>query len=176
MSTKVECCPACGVELIPPEHSGKPRSYQQHKRFFGMIRAAYFHWPEGYSVQFNKLDRHRGEHECRMWLLARVGHGTLAGSVPVLNMSEVAARRLATECLRLAGADAVTIVKGGEIKVIIPGSIAFEDNGGPSHTEFCAISDKVQTVIEEVCGAPMDQLLSTTPSPSARRVQRQRAA
>jgi len=48
---------------------GRARSTPQHRRYFGMIRAAHRHWPESHPVQ------PLTEEGLREYLQVRVGHG-----------------------------------------------------------------------------------------------------
>ena len=160
-------CPSCEVELPDDTDDGKPRSYVHHKHFHAMVRSAHFHWPDIHPVQ------HSDWIECRNWLLVRAGHGTLKGSVPVSGVSPDVVRMLAQQFYRLADAKAVTIVRGAEIKVVVPKSIKF---AACTHDEFCAISEKVRIDIENICGGEMDELLSTTPTPPKRRMVADQAA
>jgi hypothetical protein len=42
-------CPHCGGGL----DGGKPRSLEQHRRYFALMRAVFHHWPETHHVQFS---------------------------------------------------------------------------------------------------------------------------
>lgn len=54
-------CPNCGISL-----GEKSRSYEQHKRFFSVVEAAYRHWPDD-PAKPDTLDHFR------KWLLIQSG-------------------------------------------------------------------------------------------------------
>lgn len=60
-------CPACSYEWRGDQ---KRRSIPQHRRYFGMIRAAYENWPEGHPLK--PIDAE----QVRWYLQLRAGWGT----------------------------------------------------------------------------------------------------
>lgn len=132
----------------------KPRSPQQHRRFFALINAAFTHWPES----FKKFQPDSSEH-LRSWLLVKSGHrvigtfyapqsdaaGTFAAMIPVVVQTIYRKHVWAWD-------------KDGAIYVCAPKSIAFAELG---HNEFCALNDDVDAVLREI-GLDPDQLLRET--------------
>lgn len=130
----------------------KPRSPEQHRRFFGVIGALFHHWPEQHPFQ-----PHSAEH-LRAWLLCRAGYryvttfhceddaGPLAKLVPVIF---AAALKKNAWCW----------AKGNELYVCVPQSIAFAEM---DHKTFVKVSSDVDEVIRAETGLDPDQLLKET--------------
>ena len=66
--TKHAHCPSCGVDLAEPQKKWKRRSVPQHRRYFALVRAAYYHWPEKHEL------KPQSEEHLRKWLQAKAGH------------------------------------------------------------------------------------------------------
>jgi hypothetical protein len=130
---------------------GKPRSLDQHKRFFGLVRAAFHHWPEVHDQQF------ADETECRKFLIMKAGWRDLRLSLPLSGIRAPAAIALVTAALRSAGSHAAVRVDKGTLYVWTPKSINF---AAMPHLEFCALSDAVSQTIELETGLSSEELLS----------------
>lgn len=144
---KPSSCPHCGADL----HDGhKPRSLEQHRRFFKLCAAVYDNWPESHDVQFS--DR---EH-ARKWLQMKAGWRIVGASVPLTDVAPDEAVMLAKAAILGAGAYAQPVIHNSHLVVWRPKSIAF--NKMP-HEEFCALNNAVDEVIHEVFGISGDELL-----------------
>ncbi len=142
-------CPICETKL---PLTGKPRSLDQHRRFFAMVRAAYHHWPETHDEQFSD------ETDCRKYLTMKAGWRDIASKTRLTGIKEDKALLLATAVLSGLPRDlcARPVLHNGMLIVWIPRSIAFDKM---PHSEFCALSDAVQDVIEAETGAKIDDLM-----------------
>lgn len=140
-------CPECGCVLGA---GGKPRSLEQHRRFFGLIRAVFHHWPETHETQFGD------ETECRKWLTMKAGHREIGAQIPLVGINRERAMLLAEAAIRAAGSYAVPVLHGDTLVVFKPKSIAF---GKLSHAAFCALNNAVDEVIRAQTGLDPEQLL-----------------
>lgn len=57
-------CPVCGYH---DKGKGKPRSIDQHRRFYGLVKKAFGQWPE--KSDFQPED----EEHLRQWLICAAG-------------------------------------------------------------------------------------------------------
>lgn len=145
-------CNVCGCDLKVTA-KGKPRSYDQHKRYFALIRAAFLHWPESKDRQFSS------EEELRKWMQMRAGYREIGAQIPIAGMSKERAMLLAEAAIRAAGSYAVPVIHGETLVVFRPKSIAFDKL---SHIDACRLFDDVAAFIEDAIGVPADQLLKET--------------
>ena len=141
-------CPVCDTPIEAT--MGRPRSYEQHKRYFALIRQAFFHWPETHPWQF------ANEAELRAWLQIKAGWRELASRTPVIGMRPEAARTVAEAAIRAAGAYAVPVVQGSDLVIWKPKSISYRSL---PHLEACRLFDAVAVVIEQEAGLSAEQLL-----------------
>lgn len=142
-------CPHCGCTIEPLK--GKPRSPEQHRRFFALVRAVFLHWPEGHETQFSD------ETEARKWLTMKAKYRDLVMRMPLMGMKPDALVFIVRGALRAAGAHAAVTVHKGELCVFSPRSIAFNKM---SHLEFCKLNEDVATVIEQEMGiSSVEELL-----------------
>ena len=141
-------CPGCGIVI--DDKPSKPRSIDQHRRYFSVIRAIYQHWPESHDVQFSS------ETECRKWLQMKAGWREVAATIPLANVKPDVAVMLATAAMRAAGAHAVAVAHKGNLVIWRPQSIRFDKM---QHQEFCRLNDEVEAVIESETGLKVDELL-----------------
>lgn len=139
-------CPHCGGVLS----KGKPRSVEQHRRFFALIKAAYDQWPETHERQFSSQE------ELRKWLTMKAGHREVGASIPLTGMQKERAMLLAEAAIRAAGSYAVPVIHGDTLVVFRPKSIAFEKL---EHKAACQLFDEVEAFIEDAIGVPAEQLL-----------------
>ncbi len=128
----------------------KPRSYQQHKRFFGLVEAAFNHWPEGHP--FKPKD---SEH-LRHWLLCAVNHSTIK-TFETEGDATAIAKLLPIVVAIMTKTNCWTKAVGNEVQVCVPKSISYEE---VSHQEFQGISNVVGDIIQEVIGIEPDTLLA----------------
>lgn len=141
-------CPKCGIVI--DDKPSKPRSIDQHRRFFAVVRAVYQHWPESHDVQFST------ETECRKWLTMKAGWREVATRLPLTGVRPELAVSLATAAMRAAGAYAVAAHHKGDLVIWKPQSIRFDKMG---HQEFCRLNDEVEAVIKSETGLKIDELL-----------------
>lgn len=139
-------CASC-----PARH--KPRSVEQHRRYFALIKAAFHHWPEGHERQF------ASDEELRKWAQMKAGHREIGASIPLTGMQKERAMLLAEAAIRAAGSYAVPVIHGDVLVVFRPKSIAFDKLG---HKAACQLFDEVAAVIEAEIGVPAEKLLKET--------------
>jgi hypothetical protein len=139
-------CPHCGGVLT------KVRSLPDHRRFFGVIRAAYEHWPEAH-----KFPPDNAEH-LRAWLLCRSGYRNsvvipVEGSDPAVGRLVVLA---AESAIKAAGAYAFVRPHASGLAVFRPRSLAWDTL---SQKEFGPIRQAIEDVITAETGLDCEQLL-----------------
>ncbi len=151
-------CPHCGCKLDPVK--GKPRSPQQLRRFFAMLRAMYQHWPET-AAEFQP----ESEEHLRKFVLIKAGHRettdipvTFAEDQPGLTKLTALSIEAA---LKAAGAYAFIRPHpdGGLVRVFKAKSIAFDKIG---QAEFNALNDAVETAYAQETGLDPEQVLKQT--------------
>ena len=143
----MKTCPHCGSSM---DANDKPRSLPQMRRFFGIIRAAFHHWPETAEVQF------ANEEEARKWLTMRAGWRDVGARIPLVGVKPEAAKMLAAAAIAGAKAHAWPVVHKSELIVWIPRSIAFHSMGPQ---EFGQLSDAVSVVIQDMTGMDAETLM-----------------
>lgn len=144
-------CPNCGEGIYPNAHA--IRSLSQHRRFFGMIAAAFHHWPDGHEFQPSS-----SEH-LRAWLLCKAGYRDVV-TVPVESdrPAVIKLAMLAVEgALRAARTHAFVRLHGSSLVVFTAKSISFH---ALPHGEFQSVNDAVQEIIEVETGTAVDKLLT----------------
>ena len=153
MTSRLHSCPECGAVLA------KIRSIGDHRRFFGVIKAAFLNWPHAH--EFQPTDP---EH-LRAWLLCRAGYHTVQ-TIPVEHAGadvQPAILRLvalavegSVKAAQAEGHHAFTRVHGAGIAIFKPRSLKFETL---SQKEFGPIREAVEEIIESVIGVPAGDLL-----------------
>jgi len=145
-------CPHCGCEI-----EKRPRSLQDHRRLFGLLRAAFMHWPERHPFQPTS------EEHLRAWLLIEAGHHDVEFIAYPDDASEAvkALFRLAIEathaaCHRKRGYASLRVSAGG-VEVFTAKSINWSQ---VSQREFGPIRDAIQDIIETALGVSAEQLLT----------------
>jgi hypothetical protein len=142
-------CPCCETQFDPYK-SGKPRSYDQHKRFFALVRAAFMHWPEDHQTQF------ADETECRKWLTMKAGWRDLVLRMPMRGVKVEVAVAIADQAMRAAGSYAIAVAHKNELCIWKPKEISY---AAMSHLEFCTLNTAVQDTIEAETNLKCDILL-----------------
>ena len=142
-------CPHCGCELTPPS-GGKPRSTEQIRRYFAMIKAAFHHWPESHERQFTNAE------ELRAWLQMKAGAREIGAQIPMSGLSKERAMLLAEAAIRGAGSYAMPVIHGETLVIFRPKSVSFAKM---AHSDFCRLSDDVAAVIQAETNIDPDQLL-----------------
>jgi hypothetical protein len=147
MRPHARTCPHCGGDL--EAGGGKPRSVEQHRRYFALMRAVFHHWPETHAVQFTSQE------ELRVWLQMKAGHRQIGVRTP---LGEDRNRDLfvAEAAIRGCGSNAMPVIFADELVVWKPKSIAF---GKLGHEAFCKLNDEIDAVIKAETGLDADQLL-----------------
>lgn len=141
-------CPHCGCD-IEQKPKGKPRSVPQHRRYFGMIRAAFSHWPEDHRFQPITEER------LRKWLQAKAGWSVVK-SVPVAEMTkEQAVIAIAAEIMR---ADPIHFTSATVDTFYIIESKSIDFDTLP-HRDACGLFDAVQDVIEAETGLKVAKIM-----------------
>lgn len=142
-------CPNCGT-VLEGQPKGKARSLEQHRRFFGLVRAVFAHWPEWHETQFGD------ETECRKWLQMKAGYREIAARIPLVGVNRERVMLIVEAAIRAAGSYAVPVVHGDTLVIFKPKSIAFAKLG---HQAFCQLNDEVAAVIKVETDLDPDQLL-----------------
>tara|TARA_R110000868_G_scaffold119408_1_gene316268 strand:+ start:105 stop:557 length:453 start_codon:yes stop_codon:yes gene_type:complete len=148
----MKSCPCCGCELAPSA-GGKARSTDQLRRYFAMIRAAFYHWPEAHKRQFSSAE------ELRAFLQMKAGHRTVGAQIPMAGMSKKLVMLLAEAAIQGAGSYAMPIMHGDTLVIFRPKSVSFAKM---AHADFCALSDAVEAIIRAETGLDPDQMLKQT--------------
>ena len=150
-------CPRCLCDLDPVK--GKPRSLDQLRRFFAVLRAIKMHWPEAAEFQ------PESEEHLRKWALVKAGHRE-ATDVPVeFAADQPAVTRLASFAIETAikAAGAFAFVRpdanGGRVRVFKAKSIAFDKLG---QADFNRLNDEVEAVYKAETGLDPDEVLKRT--------------
>jgi hypothetical protein len=132
------------------------RSPQDHRRFFGVIRAAFMHWPENHPWQPEDPEH------LRAWLLCRAGYKSVT-EIPFEDHWPDAMRELATlaaeAALKAAKSHAFVRPHPGGLFVFTPKSLKFEELG---QKEFGQIREVVEEVIKCETGREASELLRET--------------
>jgi hypothetical protein len=134
----------------------KVRSPADHRRFFGVIRAAYLHWPENHPWQPEDPEH------LRAWLLCRAGYKSVT-EIPCPPDSPPAVAKLATLAAEAAIKAAKTFgfvrPQGDALYVFAPKSLAWESLG---QKEFSQVRESVEEVIKCETGKEASELLRET--------------
>lgn len=138
-------CPICKSAIT------SVRSIQQHKRFFGLLRAAYFHYPE--TAEFQP----ESEEHLRAYLLVKIGHHTVH-TIDIQNLNADNLTAIIQAALRAAGSYAFVQPNGDHIQIFKPKSIAFDKL---SSSAFNELNQKVDEVYREL-GLDPDTLVAET--------------
>lgn len=151
MSKMIEC-PHCGADFDAAS-KGKPRSIDQHRRYFGLMRAVFHHWPEAHERQFGD------ETELRKFLEMKAGYREVAAQIPLVGMNRDKALLIVEAAVRAAGSYAIPVLHGDALVIFKPKSIAFAKL---AHLDFCELNNKVDDVIYAETGLDAKRLLEET--------------
>ena len=144
-------CPHCLCDLDPIK--GKPRSLEQLRRFFAVLRKVYFHWPENAKFQPH------GEEHLRKWVLCQAGYRKVKTTLILPgsgNPSRLAAMMEFAEKL-LEMDNRFGRWKGTTLAVYEAKSIAFDKLG---QAEFNRLNDEVEAVYKAETGLDPETLLT----------------
>lgn len=142
-------CPNCEA-TFDLNKIGKPRSVEQHRRFWGIMKCAFASWPESHERQFTSMN------DLRIWLTMMAGWREVAATVPLTGVKPDVAVLIATAAMKAAGANAHAVSGKGNLYIWTPKSIRF-DKMGPQ--EFGLLNDAVADVIAKEMGITADELL-----------------
>lgn len=144
-------CPHCQCDLDPVK--GKPRSIDQLRRFFGVLRAMYRHWPEAADFQ-----PHSEEH-LRKWVLCMAGHRDVVKTLTMPRTSNAALMSafmaFAEQLLEMD--NRFGRWKGSTLAVYEAKSIAFPKLG---QAAFNKLNDEVEAVYKSETGLDPEQVLA----------------
>lgn len=130
----------------------KPRSVDQHRRFFGVMKAVFHHWPEDHPFRPDNAEH------LRSWLLVRAGHHTVKTFYLNDDATETA-RLIPIVIATMTGKHSWCRSRGNELHVCVPQSIAFDKM---EHAAFCKLNDDVDEVIRVETGLDPEKLLRET--------------
>lgn len=137
-------CPHCGADL----GNDKYRSTSQLRRYFAIIKAAFFHWPD--RLQFSDVE------ELRKYLQVTAGYKEVSSVTDLGKMSKDMALLIAEAAIKATGNYALPEIHGDTLVVFKPKSISFKKM---PHSEFCELSDKVEGLIRSEIGVDADKVL-----------------
>lgn len=126
----------------------KPRSYDQLKRFFSVIGAAFHQWPEHHPFQPQDAEH------LRAWLLVRAKHCTVK-TFYLTGDAEEYARVIPIIIGTMLHKHSWAKSDGNALHVCVPESINYQTLG---HNAFCVLNDEVDAIIREA-GLDPDALL-----------------
>jgi len=154
-------CPVCGFhDKIKSDGTGKPRSIDQHKRFFKVCSVAYENWPEKHVFQ-----PATSEH-LRYWLTCAAGKDWRdfdRVDIPQ-SLGVVDAALFACEFSTYVGVKRKRIpfpridLERRVCTVYTARSLKFDEM---PHLEFCALSNAVDEVIKAEMGIDPEALLKS---------------
>jgi hypothetical protein len=134
------------MDQVPKE----PRSVSQHRRFFGLVRALYQHWPERIEFQPDT------EEHLRAYLLVKAGYRSVKTFYPeVKGMSADFAKMLPVVTALMLHRYCWAWADGEAVKVCAPESIAF--NKLP-HKKACEVLNNVEEFLRTL-GIEPDEVL-----------------
>lgn len=144
-------CPCC-LATFDLAKATKPRSVEQMRRFWSVMKAAWAHWPEASENQFATMN------DLRHWLTMKAGPEWReeVARIPIAGMKIEQAKMIAEAAIKAAGGNAWPIAHKGSLVIFKPKSIAFLRM---SHHEFCALNNAVEDVIKDVMHITADELL-----------------
>lgn len=146
-------CPHCQCEI---DAKSKPRSVEQLRRFFGVLRAMFKHWPENAEFQ------PESEEHLRKYVLCKSGHREATDvEVPFAEDQPGLTKLVAVSveaCVRGAGGFAFIRPHpdGGLVRVYKAKSIAFDKLG---QADFNALNDAVEMVYAQETGLDPETVL-----------------
>lgn len=153
MSARQFTCTECGaVQAAKPE---KRRSTPQHRRFFAIIRATFFHWPDDHD----EIRPHNEDH-LRYWLEMRAGHFTVTTTARILSADPDKVFALMRAFLRHSDDHKLFVELDGNLMVEKKTLSIDYETLGPA--EFCRLKDAVCDIIKLETGMDAEQLLRET--------------
>lgn len=144
-----QCCPYCDSAL--PKPGDKKRSHPQLGLYMKGIKIAFDNWPEQSHHQFDSWV------ELRYWLQVMAGYGEVVDRIPVTVVGAEAARNAAKRSIRATGGKGFPIVRGSELRIVVPSSINYATM---EHAKFTELFDKVDRVVIEHVGRSLKELVT----------------
>lgn len=131
----------------------KPRSTPQHRRYFGLIRAAFLQWPEKHRF------RPDSEEHLRKWLQCSAGYRNIVEvEVPDTDAKTLAIVKTAIAAAMAATKDHAWVdTRGGRVSVIASKSIRYDTL---AHSDFDMLCREVEDIIRAETGLDPEQLLT----------------
>lgn len=148
-------CLVCGYH---EKGRGKPRSIDQHRRFYGLVKKAFEHWPEKSGFQPENEDH------LRQWLICAAGpqwrEFATQDVPPKLRNAELApfVDKLAGSIRERTGRYPFPRLNDWTWKLTVYTARSIKFSEMP-HLDFCALSNAVDEVIEAEMGVKPDDLL-----------------
>jgi hypothetical protein len=143
------CCPSCET-TFDVNNVKRPRSVDQHRRFWKLITLSFSNWPETHEMQFTSVN------DLRLYLTMAAGWREVAATIPLTGVKPEVAVIVATAAMKAAGAHATAATGKGNLYIWVPKSIAFHKMGSQ---EFGLLNDAVSDVIARELGITADELL-----------------
>ena len=146
----IDHCPHCGGVLgsdAPKRH----RSAPQHRRFFALVRAAFFNWPEAHEF------RPHSEDHLRYWLECRAGHYTVTTTARIESADPDKVHALVRAFLRHSKDDKLFLELDGSL--LIEKRTKSIDYASIAPAEFGRLVDAIAEIIEAEVGIAADKLL-----------------
>jgi len=132
----------------------RPRSTEQHRRFFGVVKAAFDNWPEAHRFRPDSPEH------LRAWLLVKAKHSSIKTFHVGKNEADEVARLLPIIAAMMLHRYCWCRTDGvSSVAVCVPESIAFDKL---EHVAFCKLCDDVEAVIESETGLRADDLLTAS--------------
>ena len=148
--SKLSHCPECGAVL------GKPRSLADHRRLFGLLRAAFANWPENHP--FQPVD----EGHLRAWALVEARYHDVEFIPYPPECDDPAVKTLfklaieATSAALNRRGHAFHRVSTNGLEILSPRSINFQTL---SQREFGPLREAVEEILSVALGVTAEQLL-----------------
>jgi hypothetical protein len=145
-------CPNCGCVLE------KPRSRNQHNRFFALATAAFNHWPESHNFRPKSVDH------LRYWLTVEAGRFDVVRNIRVHSVDAIALQALLEGVLRTSDDERLFIDIDGDL-VCVRKAHSIKTTGADAmpQREFSILCDEIDSVLRAE-GFDPDQLLKETAS------------
>ena len=145
------CCTECGsIFRHLPHGPGKPRSPEQHCRFFMGMKLVYQNWPDTHPEQYDNADF------LRQWIEMKAGWREIHARIPLGDINKQQAFRLAKALLMTSDRLLIPVVHGSDMIVWRAKSVSFLTMG---HLEFCKLNNETDEVIKAETGLVVDKLI-----------------
>jgi len=144
-------CSECG-SVFPwlPHGDAKPRSPEQHRRFFMGMKLVHESWPDSHPESYATADH------LRQWICMKAGWREVDSRIPLEGLNKQQAFRFAKALLSSGDRLKIPVVHGNELIVWRSKSIAFLKMG---HLEFCALNNATDDVIKAETGLIVGDLI-----------------